>query len=448
MRRLCLGLMLVTACSKAPVVADPDMTPDLRTRKSGSDWPIFLGPTQNSVSTEKGILTAWPKDGLKVLWETEMGMGFAPPVIGKGRLYHFDRFGDQMRLTCRTAETGKLQWKFEYPTDYVDLYRYSPGPRACPTLDDDRVYIIGPEGMLYCLNALTGKEIWNVNTTKDYHVHQNFFGVGSVPVVEGELLIVPIGGSPKGARPNDLRLAQGDGTGIVAFDKKTGVEKYRISDELASYSSPLLATLDNRRWCFYFARGGLLGFEPASGKIDFHYKWRAKSLESVNASRPILVGDKVLISECYEKGSAVLKVKAGAKPEEIWTDDANDRREKALMCHWNTPIHVDGYVYGSSGRHEDEAELRCIELATGKIMWSQKRLSRSSLLMIEGHFLCLTEDGKLLLLKINPKKFEEVARWDTNLTQPSWPAPIVSHGLLYIRGDDRLICAELIPEKK
>jgi outer membrane protein assembly factor BamB len=447
MRCLCLVWLAISGCSAAKTAIDPDMASDLGTRKAGSDWPIFLGPTQNSVSTEKGILTKWPKEGLKVLWETQMGLGFAPPVISKGRLYHFDRFGETMRFTCRNSENGKLQWKFEYATDYEDLYRYSPGPRACPVVDGDRVYILGPEGMLHCLNSVTGKEIWKRDTRKEYHVHQNFFGVGSVPVVEGDLLIVPIGGSPAGPRPNDLRDAKGNGTGIVAFDKKTGAEKYRVSDELSSYSSPVLTTIGKRRLCLYFARGGLMGFEPETGKIDFHYKWRAKAMESVNASCPIVVGDNILITECYDKGTAVLKIKPGAKPEEVWTDDANDRRDKSLMCHWNTPVHEDGYVYGSSGRHENEAELRCIELATGKIMWSQKRLSRSSLLKIDGHFLCMTEDGKLLLLKINPKKYEEVARWETDLESPSWAAPIVSHGLLYIRGADRLICAEIIPEK-
>jgi outer membrane protein assembly factor BamB len=450
MRCLSLGFLFLFGCSSAPtkaVAVEDEDKPDLRTRTTGSDWPRFLGPTQDNVSTETAILTKWPKEGLKVVWEAQMGQGYPPPVTSKGRLYHFDRFGDKCRCTCRNAETGKLLWKFEYATDYEDLYNYSPGPRACPTVDEDRVYTYGPEGMLHCLNAYNGKEIWKHDIAKDYHVHQNFFGVGSVPVIDGDLLIVAVGGSPKGGRPSDLRLAKGDGSGIVAFDKKTGAEKYRISDELSSYSSPVIKTVAGKQLGLYFARGGLLGFEPATGKIDFHYKWRAKALESVNAAVPIVVGDEVLITECYEKGTAVLKLKANGKVDEVWTDDANDPREKVLKCHWNTPIHVDGYVYGSSGRHEDEAELRCVELATGKIMWAQKRLSRCSLTRIDGHFLCLTEEGKLLLLKINPKKYEEIARWETDLEQPTWAAPVVAQGLLYIRGKDRLMCCELIPGK-
>ncbi|HJZ92824.1 MAG TPA: PQQ-binding-like beta-propeller repeat protein [Gemmataceae bacterium] len=441
MRHVPFVLLLLTAALHA------ESPPDLRTRKTGSDWPTFLGPTRDGVSPEKGILTRWPREGLKVVWEVPMGLGFAAPVVSKGRVFHFDRFGDDNRLSCRTAETGKLLWKFEYPTDYRDLYGYSPGPRACPMVDDDRVYVYGPEGMLHCLTVADGKVAWSIDTVKEYHVHQNFFGVGSVPAVEGDLLIVAVGGSPKGPRPADLRDAKGNGTGIIAFDKRTGKEVYRITDELASYSSPVLTTIDGRRWCFYFARGGLVGFEPKTGNVDFHFPWRSKDHDSVNASNPVVVGDKVLLTECYGPGAALLKVKPG-KCEAVWTDkDKDERRDKSLRCHWNTPIHADGYVYGSSGRHENEAELRCVELSTGKVAWSEPNLSRCSLTLIDGHFLCLTERGELILVKVNPAKYEPVAKWVMELDHPSWASPVVSNGLLYVRGKDRLICAELIPEK-
>jgi hypothetical protein len=210
------------------------------------------------------------------------------------------------------------------------------------------------------------------------------------------------------------------------------------------------------------ARGGLLAFEPATGKIDFQFPWRSRSLESVNASNPLVVGDKVFISECYGTGSALLQVKPGGY-DVLWSD-AENRRDKSLECHWMTPIHVDGYVYGSSGRQAEDAELRCIELATGKVMWRNAEFPRASLLQVDGHFICLCEDGLLLLLKINPHKYEEVSRLDLRrrrgldieapppnaprLRYPCWAAPILSHGLLYVRGEDQLICFELIPTKK
>src|SRR5262245_52293054 len=440
MRHAVIALLIASA-------SHADTPPDLWTRKGGTDWPTFLGPTQDGVSPEKGILTKWPRDGLKVLWETRMGLGFAPPVVSRGRLFHFDRFGENNRLSCRNAETGQLLWKFDYPTDYEDRYGYSPGPRSSPDVDDNCFYIYGPEVMLYFMTVAHGKPLWKLDTEKEYHVHQNFFGVGSVPIVDGDLLIVAVGGSPKGPRPVDFREAKGNGTGIVAFDKRTGKEVYRTTDELASYTSPVVATIAGRRLGLYFARGGLVGFDPKTGKVGFRFPWRSQLEGRGNASHPGVVGDTVLITECYGPGSALLKVRPG-KAEPLWTDAERAREDRALACHWNTPIHMDGYVYGSSGRHENEAELRCVELATGKVAWAEKRMSRSSLTLIDGHFLCLTERGELFLVKVSPKQFEPVARWVTDLDYPSWAAPVVSHGLLYVRGKDRLICAELIPATK
>jgi outer membrane protein assembly factor BamB len=380
------------------------------------------------------------------------GTGYGMPAISQDRLFQFDRHGDQARLSAFSTANGEFLWKFDYPTDYEDYYGYNNGPRCCPVVDGDRVYMFGAEGMLYCIRAADGHVVWKVDTRDEFHVVQNFFGVGSAPVIEGDLLIVQIGGSAP--TENSRMPAKGNGSGIVAFDKLTGKIRYRISDELASYSSPVLATIHGRRWCFVLARGGLVGFEPASGKVDFHFPWRARTLESVNASNPVIVDDRVFISECYGPGSALIKVKPGDY-EVLWTD-AEKRFDKSMRCHWNTPIYHNGYLYGCSGRHPNEAELRCIELASGKVMWSEPDLTRSSLLMVDGHFICLTEDGKLLLLKINPNKYEEISRMElykrgepgSLLRPPCWAAPILSHGRLYVRGHDKLLCFQLIASKK
>jgi len=420
--------------------------------KGGSDWPTFLGPTGDSKSPETGILTSWPEDGPRVVWHRPIGESFGIGSVSKGRFYQFDRYDEKARLTCMDARTGKDIWKVEYPTNYVDMYGYNGGPRCSPVIDEDRVYLFGAEGMLHCLRASDGEPIWNVDTAEQFGVIQNFFGVGSTPVVEGRLLIVMVGGSPPESQDvprGQLDRVVGDGSGIVAFDKMTGEVAYRITDELASYAPSKLATINGRRWCFAFARGGLVGFEPATGKVDFQYPWRAKLLESVNASSPVVVGDQVFISETYGPGSSLLKVRPGAF-DVVWRDERRSR-EKAMQTHWNTPIYHDGYLYGSSGRHTHEAELRCIHWATGKIAWSVPRLTRMSLLYVDGHFVCLGEHGHLLLVKANPEKFQLAASvvlrdedGERLLEYPCWAAPILSNGLLYVRGKDRLVCLELI----
>mgnify|MGYP000848870329 CR=1 FL=1 len=242
--------------------------------------------------------------------------------------------------------------------------------------------------------------VWKVDTTKQFGVVQNFFGVGSTPVVEGELLIAQIGGSPPeslDAGRYDLDRVVGKDSGVVAFDKRTGEVRYKITNELASYAPPQLATIAGRRWCFVFARGGLIGFEPRTGKVDFHYPWRSRLRDSVNASAPVVVGAEVLISEAYGPGSSLLTVRPGGY-DVVWRDPAG--RDKAMQTHFNTPIHHEGFLCGSSGRHSANAELRCIEWKTGKIQWSKSGLGWASLLYVDGHFVCLTEDGKKLVQSI------------------------------------------------
>jgi outer membrane protein assembly factor BamB len=445
------GLLCLLLLGCGAVSAPLPEARDLSTRKTGGDWPAFLGPLGNGVSTEKGI-TPWPEEGPPILWHKKVGTGYGMPTVSRGRLFQFDRHGNDARLTCMKAETGEEVWKFEYATRYKDHYGYDNGPRCSPVVDDDRVYLYGPEGMLCCVRVADGKLVWKVDTAADFGVVQNFFGVGSTPVVEGDLLIAQVGGSPPDSGDYPSLDQKGNGSGVVAFDKHTGKVKWKATDELAGYAGPVLATINKRRWCFVFARGGLVGLDPATGKVDFHYPWRAKELESVNAANPVVVGDRVFISETYGPGSSLLKVKPGGY-EVLW-DDAKKGRDKSMQCHWSTPIYHDGYLYGCSGRHTRQAELRCIELATGKEMWSEPGLTRSSLLFVDGHFICLTEAGDLLLLKANPKKLDVVSIVNPKgklagmLDYPCWAAPILAKGLLYVRGKDELVCLELIPEKK
>jgi outer membrane protein assembly factor BamB len=448
--------------------AGPERPPPiLGTRQQGSDWPIFLGPTQDSKSSEKGIVTRWGDGVPRIVWSLKLGTSYGAPTIAAGRLFQFDRFGDQSRLYCLNAETGEELWRYEIPTQYEDLYGYNNGPRCSPLVDDDRVYAYGVDGMLVCCRAKDGQPLWKKSLHKDYGVVQNFFGVGSTPVIEGDLLIVMVGGSPaisQRVAPGQLDRVQPNGTAIVAFDKLTGAEKYRLGDDLASYASLKQATIGERRWCFAFCREGLLGFEPSTGKLDFHYPWRAATLESVNAAMPVVVNDEVFISETYGPGSTLLRVSPG-RYDIVWKDD-DRRREKAMQTHWMTPVYVDGYLYGSSGRHPYDAELRCNEWKTGKVMWSEPNLTRTSLLYVDGHFVCLGEYGHLTLFKATPERYEKVAVADLEvrfnqlgqpvdaagggsrrlLRYPCWAAPVLTHGLLYVRGDERLVCLELIPQ--
>ncbi len=447
--------------------------------RAGSDWTGFLGPTGDGKSTETGVLKLWKEGGPTLLWHMPVGEGYSAPSVLDGRLFLIDRHSDTMRLTCLNAVTGDELWRSEYVTAYKDMYGYSNGARAVPVVDGDHVYTFGPEGRLRSHRVEDGSLVWEVDTSETFGVVQNFFGAGSSPVVEGDLLIAAIGGSPPDSPGIQSGKVVGNGSGIVAFDKRTGKVRYRITDELASYSSPTVATIRGRRWGFLFARGGLVGFEPGSGKVDFHIPFRAKKLESANASNPVVVDDTVFVTESYGPGSAIFRVRPGGY--EVVRRDASPR-DQSMSCHFMTPIHHEGYLYGSSGQGSGEAELRAVEYASGKIMWSEPGLGRATLLYVDGHLVVLTERGRLLLVEATPKRFkvlsdatpllpasaatsnEEAARSPGEartdeaeggsgttararqlLRYPAWSPPVLSHGILYLRGKGRLAAFELIP---
>ena len=463
---LLLAAVLVTGPADLAEAAEGEtLPPDLRTRTDGIDWPGFLGPNRDSKSPETGIRSDWAGDPPPLLWHRELGEGYAAPSVARGRLFYFTRFGDRARLVAVRAETGEELWRSEYRTGYEDYYGYDGGPRTAPLIDGPRVYAVGADGILRCHRVLDGEVLWERDTHAEYGVQQNFFGVASAPWVEGDLLLVAVGGSPAGAPNIHSGRVESNGTALVAFDKRTGEERYRLGDDLASYASPVVVDFAGERRGFHFARSGLILFDPKDGREIDGFGWRARRLTSVNAANPVVVGSQVLLTESYEKGAVLLEYVGDPEGESqgdpangasgfrpVWQDGP---RNQAIAAHWNTPVHHEGVVYVSSGEKSPNAELRAVDWATGEVHWSQSRLARTQLLYVDGHFVVHSEVGDLLLIRATPESYQQVGhvrlqaevdgRTVDLLRYPAWAAPVLAHGVLYVRGRDRLAALELIP---
>ena len=306
----CVWLIVLVGCvppeqEAKPKSGDPSgLPPDLRTRKTGTDWPCFLGPTGDSVSSEKGIITPWPKAGPRS--SGRRSSASATPCrrsAGAGCSSSTATATRPASPACK-SETGEVLWKFEYPDRLQGSLRLQQRPALLPRRRRrPRLHLRRRGHAALPPRPRTASCSGRWTPTTEFGVVQNFFGVGSTPVVEGDLLIAQVGGSPKGS--DEAPISTTSRATAAAWSPSTSTparSSTEVTDELASYSSPVLATIDERRWCFVFARGGLVGFEPATGKVDFHYPWRAKILESVNASNPVVVGDRVFISETYGPG--------------------------------------------------------------------------------------------------------------------------------------------------
>ena len=430
----------------------------------GEDWPQFLGPHRNGISDETGLLERWPTNGVPVAWDKNIGTGYGAPSVRGDRLVLHHRVGDEEIVECFDAATGKPLWRYGYPSRFVDPYGYNNGPRGTPLLTADRCYTFGAEGKLLCVDLPTGKPVWERDTGKDWDVPPAFFGVGSSPILEGELLIAMVGGQPN--------------SGIVAFDARTGktvwesvgeknwqgaamtgwpgepAVKWKRWDKQASYSTPVAATVNGKRQIFCLMRQGLVSLNPTNGSANSSFWFRSRLEDSVNAMSPVVLDDLVFISAAYYRvGSVLLRVRPDNRGlEEVW-------RSTVMELHWNTPIHRDGYLYGFSGRNEPDARFRCVELKTGKLMWDRDEswpshgghatpqpavYGRGSAILAEGKLIALGEGGLLGLFKVNPQKPEELSRWQVpQLHFPCWAAPVLSRGKLYLRSEDRLVCLNL-----
>ena len=446
--------------------------------RAGNDWPIFLGPHGTGISDETGLLDVWPEEGPAVLWDKRIGKGYSSPSIRGDKLVVHHRQRDTDVIECVRADDGSPIWKHEYDTDFSDPYGYNNGPRSSPLLTETRCYTYGAQGRLVCLNLQTGELVWERDTAADWKVPGHFFGAGCTPILEGDLLIVLVGGQPN--------------SGVVAFDAATGKTKWEsvgkatwdgvITDDpgnpplewtdeemLVSYSSPIAVTIHGQRHVLCLVRQGLVSLDPVTGRVRFKYWFRAREKDSVNAARPVVIGDRIFLSAAYKTGMALLKVQPdGNGYDVVWRDN------RGMSTHWSTPIHQDGCLYGFSGRHEEEGMLQCVDLESGARVWQTNGFGgnesdleqdpltgkikdsktgkvvpwpfygRGSATLAEGKYFILGERGTLALAKLSRAGWKEISRTTyPKLKYPMWASPVLSRGRLYLRSEDWLLCLDV-----
>jgi outer membrane protein assembly factor BamB len=385
---------------------------------NAADWPQFLGLNRDGTSAERGLLASWPRGGPRALWQKKVGEGYSGPVVADGKVILFHRVGDNDVVQCLDAARGEQFWKFTYPTAYQDQLGKGNGPRATPVIADGHVYTLSAEGKLHCLNLRNGRKVWDRSLVREYKVPGSFFGVGTTPLVEGDLVLVNVGGRK---------------AGIVAFDKDTGKEVWKATEDGASYSSPVATTIHGKRYGIFFTRQGVVLLDPKTGKVHYQKRWRARYNASVNAATPLVVGDLVFVSTCYETGALLLKV-GKDKVEEVWSGD------EQMSNHYSTCVYHDGHLYGFHGRQETGPALRCVELKTGKVKWSQDRYGCGSIILADGKLIILTEKGDLVLAEPTPEAYRQKARAQVLDAPPCRAQTALSDGRLFARDGDRLVC--------
>lgn len=415
----------------------------------GEDWPEWRGRGRLGLWRETGIVDSFAPGGLEFKWRTPLKGGYSGPSVAGGRVFvtDFERTRGQRgieRAVALDAETGKVLWTREWPVDYAALNR-NVGPRATPTVDGERVYVLGAMGALLCLDVADGRVIWRKDYVADYQSTVPMWGMVGAPLVDGERLICLVGGRP--------------GAKAVAFDKITGEEIWRAldSDSEPGYAPPVIFSPGGRRQLIVWHPKAVASLDPRTGEVGWQAPFDVRS--GLTVATPVLAGERLLVSSFYN-GSMLLALGGGA-PKVLWQGRSDSEiRTDGLHALNSTPQVVGDYIYGVCSY----GQLRCLELATGKRVWetfeatTYSRWATAFLVRNGERFFINNDMGDLIIARLTPAGYHEISR--TKLLEPTtaeqrrgtargrvnWSHPAYALRHIFARNDKEIVCASL--EKK
>ncbi len=390
---------------------------------TGLGWPTLLGPMHDGTSPETGLNLVWTDAGPLEKWRITVGTGYASPVVMGDALVLLQRKGGREVVECLYPETGSPRWETSWPTEYVGKHSYSTGPYSTPVIDNDQVYAIGSEGRLCCLRLNDGVEVWHRNLHEEYQVRIETWPAAASPLVEGDLLILNLGGRERGA-------------GIIALDKATGKTLWSATRDGASCSAPRAATIHGRRHVFVWTAEALVSVDPADGAVRWRIPFAANNHEAAHGSAPLVAGDLVLVSG-YQLGNLCVRVLPDGSYDELWRDN-----RQLLDSQYNNLLHLRGNVCGFSSTRR---KLRCLDLVTGDMKWEwRSRIRTGTIVAVDNRYLLAGDNGLLASLQMTDRGVTVLSMAEHPvLAAPCLSYPAISNGLLFLRNESEMVAIDL-----
>ncbi len=371
------------------------------------DWPRWLGPNGNGITSDTNIDPKKLTDKPDILWKINVGAGFSQVAVKDGRGYTLGNKNKKESVLCLDMKTGKTIWEHTYDCPVGEY----PGSRATPTIDGANLYTLSEKGHLFCLDIKTGKVVWSKNIITDYKAVSPRWDFASSCVVEGNTLLI-------NARSYGM-----------AIDKLTGKLIWQSPEAACGYSTPVLYTSGDVRGMLVFGKDAAYGVNAATGAKLWSYPWSTSY--DVNAADLLFADNAVFMSSNYGSGCALVSIKNN-KPEVVW-------KNKAFNSHFHSFVLMDGFLYGNDGS-PGGGRYKCVEFTTGKEAWSED-LGFGGLSATKDYLVMFTERGNLVIAKRSSRSFEELARAKI-LTGTSWTAPGIVEGKIICRnmaGDIALV---------
>ncbi len=404
------------------------------------DWPGWRGPHRDGRSDATGLVSQWPEDGPPLLFRASgLGSGYSSVSLAGERLFTMGDFEDGQHVLALSRKDGKRLWSTRIGPRWEHKYL---GARATPTVDGDRIYALGTDGDLVCLEAATGTQVWR------RHLRDDFGGVlmqamgktdwrfSESPLIDGDHVVVTPGAAD---------------AALVAVDKRTGKTVWQAKipplgeagRDGAGYASPVVASIQGVRQIVQLLGRGVVGLEAATGRFLWGYNRVANDV--ANISTVLVDGDRVFASSGYGTGAALLHIRRdgdGFRAEEAYFLAAD-----TLQNHHGGMVLHDGYVYTGTGHNKGFPIA--VELATGKVAWGPERnngTGSAALTFADGHLYLRYQNGTMILAQATPEGYMEKGSFEIpEVDQFSWSHPVVVDGKLFLREQDNLFVYDLRP---
>lgn len=391
-----------------------------------ADWPQWLGPQRNGVSSES--VAPWTS-APEVAWRAEVDQAFSSPVVAGGLVFiHATVKGaDEEQVTAFRLETGEKVWNQSYPRAKYqsDL---GNGPRATASVVGDSLITLGITGELVCFEAATGVIRWRCNPYTDHDAPLPGFGACSSPLVLEGRVVLPVGGA---------------GVAIVAYDLETGREQWKALDEPAGTSAPVVwqRTPEGAPDLVVQTTLRLVGLNPADGTVRWSHPL---VFEPGGVSpTPLTQGTRLI---CTTQDTGTLAIEA-----------ARDGSEPVRQSWWDQEL-TSYFSTGTVGADDraflvtnvlaplPRADVQCVDSATGQPLWKQTGLGYFHIGVIalaENRLLILTDAGKLILADGAREGYRELC--NAKVCRGTFCNPALVDGRLVVRDDREVVCVRLGP---
>ena len=399
-----------------------------------ADWPQYAGPNHNRTTPEK-IQKTFPAGGPKALWRGPGESGFSSFVVSGDKAFtQVLRTIDgapRETLVALDATTGKELWAAplggikvgDGGGDGTPDNKGGDGPRSTPAVIGNRVYVVSAKLLVACFDAASGKPVWTHDLIKENAGRNISWQNAASPLLEGNLLFVG-GGGP--------------GESLLALNKATGKVAWKAHDEKITHATPVAATILGQRQIIFFTQSGLVSVKPADGALLWKHAFK---YNVSTAASPVVADDMVYCAAGYGVGSTAVKIsKADGtfQATEMWFSKGN----QPVANHWSTPVYFKGHLYGMfSFKEYGTGPLKCVELATGQVKWSQPDFGAGQVILAGDTVLALTDKGELVAVETNPAKYTELARAKV-VDGKCWSSPTVAGGKIFVHSTKEVVCLD------